>query len=269
MSLWWRLALFLVLASFVSFNQCAVPSVQHDAPEATRKQSKKFEFEPFRGVPIDPILGFNVTDNTPGNSRFKRAIGRDHALEVLRNAAYFAQEMLGPDGLGRGFAYVKLTIENFGGNQTVAAISTGTQIRLNSMYIENFTGDVKYEFNGIVFHENAKMWLQARQGLAPRWILTGIMDFVRLEGGWPSQRWPKRGSGSRWTNGYAITAFFLEYCSRNKKYFVRELNSMMKRGYSNHYFAQLLGKDVHELWDDYKSLYGTKTAPALSPQQGH
>ncbi|KAL5788178.1 hypothetical protein ACOSP7_005127 [Xanthoceras sorbifolium] len=70
--------------------------------------------------------------------------------------------------------------------------------------------------------------------------------------------WAKRGSGSRWDDGYEITAYFLEYCNGLKDGFVAALNAFLENStYSDDFFVGLLGKSVDDLWNDYKSQYGS------------
>lgn len=95
-------------------------------------------------------------------------------------------------------------------------------------------------------------------------FVTGIADYIRLIGGWADKGWPQRGSGLRWDEGYVVTANFLEYCQGLQPQFVLDLNARMIDSYSDAYFAELLGKSVNELWEDYQLEYGT---PGPAPAQ--
>lgn len=66
----------------------------------------------------------------------------------------------------------------------------------------------------------------------------------------------KPGQGQKWDQGYDVTARFLDYCESLKGGFVAQLNKLMRSGYSDQFFVQLLGKTVNQLWKDYKAKYG-------------
>ncbi|KAI4387056.1 hypothetical protein MLD38_004918 [Melastoma candidum] len=137
------------------------------------------------------------------------------------------------------------------------ARTTRNVIILNSDYLQRYRGDVKEEFSGIVYHESARVWQNNGNGQAPAGLLSGIADYVRMKAGHSSKDWPRKGSGSQWDQGYAVTAYFLEYCSslRPGGNFVHELNAMMKHSYTHEYFHRLLGRSIHELWSNYLNYY--------------
>ncbi|KAG8364222.1 hypothetical protein BUALT_Bualt19G0105800 [Buddleja alternifolia] len=49
---------------------------------------------------------------------------------------------------------------------------------------------------------------------------------------------------------------FLEYCNDLRSGFVAKLNKKMRNGYSKTFFVELVGKNVDQLWRDYKAKYG-------------
>ncbi|KAF6137707.1 hypothetical protein GIB67_023641 [Kingdonia uniflora] len=93
-------------------------------------------------------------------------------------------------------------------------------------------------------------------GQTPGGLIEGVADFVRLRAGYAPSHWMKAGGGDRWDQGYDVTAKFLDYCNSLKDGFIAELNKMMRTGYSNDFFVQLLGRTVDQLWSDYKAKYG-------------
>ncbi|KAF8009925.1 hypothetical protein BT93_J0794 [Corymbia citriodora subsp. variegata] len=158
---------------------------------------------------------------------------------------------------GRGYTGVSLVIESFatygiGSYPDEVASTTGDNIYINSDYIQNYDSAAGPEFTGILYHESTHVWQWNGNGMAPSSLINGIADYVRLKAGWPSKYWPKRGSGTRWDEGFAVTAYFLEYCDSIRAGFVSDLNSLMKDHYTDAFLVQLLGKTVDELWDDYK-----------------
>ncbi|KAI4381955.1 hypothetical protein MLD38_007970 [Melastoma candidum] len=127
-------------------------------------------------------------------------------------------------------------------------------IRLNSDYLQQYDGDLRREFAGLLYHESTRVWQNDGKGRAPRGLLTGIADYMRLKAGYPAKTWRSRGSGLRWDEGFEVTAYFLEYCDGIRGVgddFVSELNTMMKKQYSDEYFYRLMGRSVGELWVDY------------------
>jgi hypothetical protein len=109
---------------------------------------------------------------------------------------------------------------------------------------------------GVLFHETTHVWQWDGQGQANRGLIEGIADYVRLKAGYAPRYWVQRGEGERWDKGYDVTARFLDYLDSLKPGFVALLNAKMKYGYTDDFFAQILGKSVQQLWQDYKAMYG-------------
>ena len=120
---------------------------------------------------------------------------------------------------------------------------------------QNYSGNVKTEITGVLYHEMTHIWQWNGNGRASGGLIEGIADFVRLKAGYAPSHWVAPGRGNSWDQGYDVTARFLDYCNSLKNGFVAELNMKMKNGYSNDFFAQLLGKTVDQLWSDYKAKY--------------
>ncbi|KAI4375894.1 hypothetical protein MLD38_013711 [Melastoma candidum] len=260
-----RLALLLVLPLLVQIESYAEAAF-HDRDFSDARDPGSLLSLRLAGVPFFPVLAFQVEDKTANNSRFKREIGSDYALRILKTANENTAAILGPKSVRKVYGVMKLTVESIRGRQEspVVSIVTGKHIRLDSDYLETFPGDVKFEFSGILLYDCASIWEWTGSDTAPIWLLSGIADYVRLKAGWPSATWPMRGSGTGATDGYEVTAYFLEYCSITRSGFVAELNSMMKESYSNNYFTKLLGKSIAELWGEYKKAYGKGVPPAAA-----
>uniref|UniRef100_A0A2N9GAW3 Uncharacterized protein n=1 Tax=Fagus sylvatica TaxID=28930 RepID=A0A2N9GAW3_FAGSY len=116
-------------------------------------------------------------------------------------------------------------------------------------------GDARIEVIGVLYHETTRVWQWSGNNEAPIGLITGIADYVRLKAGWASPHWVQRGSGLRWNEGFAVTAYFLDYCNALNDGFVAEVNALMKYYYSDSFFVKLMGKSVDELWIDYKAHY--------------
>jgi hypothetical protein len=110
---------------------------------------------------------------------------------------------------------------------------------------------------GVLYHEVVHVWQWGLQdcGAHPG-IFEGIADFVRLKAGYAPAHWRQPGQGDRWDQGYDVTARFLDYCDSLQPGFVAQLNAKLKDGSSEDYFLQILGKNVQQLWQDYKAKYG-------------
>lgn len=98
----------------------------------------------------------------------------------------------------------------------------------------------------------AHIW-QNGIGKAPGEVIEGIADYVRLKANYIPPHWVKPGVGERWNQGYDVTARFLDYCNGLRNGFVAELNKKIEDGYSDRYFVDLLGKNVDQLWREYKA----------------
>ncbi|XP_048135043.1 uncharacterized protein LOC125315090 [Rhodamnia argentea] len=193
----------------------------------------------------------------PGGNKYADELSTHYKARVLFRAT---EEVLNTfnqkEGEGKKYDTVTLQIESFPSPHAVAS-TIDNVIRLNTRYLQRYRGEIKEEFAGVVYHEMTHVWQWTGNGMAPRGLINGIADYVRLKGGYASKGWPRMGSGSRWDDGYAVTASFLDYCNGLKHGFVAELNALMKDSYSETFFIQLLGKPVRELWRDYKLAYGT------------
>ncbi|CAN8270666.1 unnamed protein product [Cochlearia groenlandica] len=201
-------------------------------------------------------VDFSVVDNTgdsPGGRRFRGEIGGEsYARQSLSSATNFVfsvfQQTNSPSDK-KVVTKITLVMENGNG----VAYNGNNEIHFNAGYLAGFSGDVKREFTGVVYHEvvHSLQW-----GNGPGGLIEGIADYVRLKAGYAPGHWVGPGGGDRWDQGYDVTARFLEYCNDLKNGFVAELNKKMRNGYSDGYFVDLLGKDVNQLWREYKAKYG-------------
>jgi hypothetical protein len=99
------------------------------------------------------------------------------------------------------------------------------------------------------------VWQWDGQGNANVGLMEGIADYVQLKAGFSLGGSLKPGEGDRWDQGYDVTVYFLDYGESLMPGFVAQLNAKMKDGYSDDFFAQILGKSVQQLWTDYKAKY--------------
>ncbi|XP_066338418.1 uncharacterized protein [Miscanthus floridulus] len=196
----------------------------------------------------------NAASSTAGGKRFGRDVGVRYSRRVLSDASSFCWKTFNQPSPGsrKPVSSITLVVEDIGG----VAFTSGNGIHLSAQYVGGYSGDVKTEATGVLYHEVTHVWQWNGQGQANGGLIEGIADYVRLKAGYAPGHWVKPGQGDRWDQGYDITARFLDYCDSLKPGFVALLNAKMKDGYSDDFFAQILGKNVQRLWQDYKAKYG-------------
>ncbi|XP_010908301.1 uncharacterized protein [Elaeis guineensis] len=199
---------------------------------------------------------YEVSNNaagTPGGTRFDNEIGLDYSKQVLEAASSFIWSTFEQsEGDRKDVQLITLVIETMDG----VAYTSNNGIHVSANYIASYSGDVKTEITGVLYHEMTHVWQWNGNGAAPGGLIEGIADYVRLKAGYAPSHWVKPGQGDRWDQGYDVTARFLDYCDSLKSGFVAQLNAKMKNGYSDDFFVELLGKTVDQLWNDYKAKYG-------------
>uniref|UniRef100_A0A6N2LW31 Basic secretory protease n=1 Tax=Salix viminalis TaxID=40686 RepID=A0A6N2LW31_SALVM len=202
-------------------------------------------------------VDYTVTNRagaTAGGARFTRDIGADYSKKTLASATAFTWRTLRQTNAAdrKDVRAVNLFIDVMDG----VAYATNNEIHVSNNYIGNYSGDVRREITGVLYHEMVHIWQWNGNGQAPGGLIEGIADFVRLKANYAPSHWVQAGQGDRWDQGYDVTAKFLDYCNGLRSGFVAELNKKMKAGYSAQFFVDLLGKTVDQLWKDYKAKYG-------------
>ncbi|KAL2254600.1 uncharacterized protein LOC105169499 [Sesamum indicum] len=196
----------------------------------------------------------NTAANTPLGARFDTDIGAQYTREAMNAATTFIWGIFQQNNPSdrKSVERVSLFIDDMDG----VAYASNNEIHVSARYIQGYTGDVKTEFTGVLYHEMTHIWQWNGNGQTPGGLIEGIADFVRLKAGYAPSHWVKAGQGDRWDQGYDVTARFLDYCDGLRSgTFVAELNKKMRDGYSDGFFQELLGKSVNELWTDYKAKY--------------
>ncbi|KAG6789754.1 hypothetical protein POTOM_005878 [Populus tomentosa] len=196
----------------------------------------------------------NRASATAGGARFTRDIGVDYSKQTLASATDFIWRTFQQSNAAdrKNVQTVNLFIDVMGG----VAYATNNEIHVSNDYMGNYSGDVRREITGVLYHEMAHIWQWNGNGQTPGGLIEGIADFVRLKANYAPSHWVQAGQGDRWDHGYDVTAKFLDYCNGLRNGFVAELNKKMKTGYSAQFFVDLLGKTVDQLWKDYKAKYG-------------
>ncbi|XP_059644224.1 uncharacterized protein LOC132285988 [Cornus florida] len=195
----------------------------------------------------------NKASTTPGGIRFENKIGAAYSKQALMSATTFIWRIFQQTNAAsrKNVPRVSLFIETMDG----VAYTSNNEIHVSANYIQGYSGNVKREITGVLYHEMTHVWQWNGNGQTPGGLIEGIADFVRLKAGYAPSHWVQPGQGDRWDQGYDVTARFLDYCNSLKGGFVAELNKKMRTGYNANYFVQLLGKTVDQLWSDYKAKY--------------
>ncbi|XP_010253329.1 PREDICTED: uncharacterized protein LOC104594638 [Nelumbo nucifera] len=195
----------------------------------------------------------NKAVGTPGGDRFAREIDTQLSISTMTSASEFIWKTLQQSEADRkNVEKVTLIVEVM---DVALAYEFNNEIHLSEDFIAKYEGDLKTMFIGIIYHEMTHVWQWNGNGQTPPGLVEGIGDYVRFAAGYAAPQWAKPGDGQKWDEGYSVTARFLEYCNTLSNGFVAKLNAMMKTNYSDHFFVDLLGKTVDQLWNDYKSKY--------------
>ncbi|XP_047332820.1 uncharacterized protein LOC124936369 [Impatiens glandulifera] len=190
----------------------------------------------------------NTAAGTPGGVRFDNEIGSDYSLQILSESTSFVWQIFqqNQDSDRKSVAKVSTFVE---------AYTSNDEIHVSAEYIAGYSGDVRIEIIGVLYHEMTHVWQWNGAGQAPGGLIEGVADYVRLKSGFIPSHWVQPGQGDRWDQGYDVTARFLDYCNGLLDGFVAKLNEKMIDGYSQTYFDDLLGESVDQLWSDYKAKY--------------
>jgi hypothetical protein len=190
----------------------------------------------------------------PGGVRFRDQIGAQYATQTLDAATQFIWKVFQQNTPAdrKTVQKVSLFVDDMDG----VAYTSNNEIHLSARYVNSYSGDLKNEITGVLYHEMTHVWQWNGNGQANGGLIEGIADYVRLKANYAPSHWVKPGQGNKWDQGYDVTARFLDYCNGLRNGFVAELNKLMRNGYSDQFFVQLLGKTVDQLWKDYKAKYG-------------
>ncbi|GAU44783.1 hypothetical protein TSUD_382810 [Trifolium subterraneum] len=196
----------------------------------------------------------NTALSTPGGVRFRDQIGAQYATQTLDSATQFIWKVFQQNNAAdrKTVQKVSLFIDDMDG----VAYTSNNEIHLSARYVNSYSGDLKNEITGVLYHEMTHVWQWNGNGQANGGLIEGIADYVRLKANYAPSHWVKPGQGNKWDQGYDVTARFLDYCNGLRNGFVAELNKLMRNGYSDQFFVQLLGKTPGQLFTDYKAKYG-------------
>ncbi|CAN6298960.1 unnamed protein product [Urochloa humidicola] len=132
---------------------------------------------------------FDATNSVPGTdggARFDREVGVDYAKQVLSDASSFIWATFNqpnPDDR-KPVDSVALTVVD---TISVPAQTSDNAISLSAQYVAGYSGDVKSEVTGVLYHETTHVWQWNGQDKANGGLMEGIADYVRLKAGYPAQ----------------------------------------------------------------------------------
>ncbi|KAF8404943.1 hypothetical protein HHK36_009838 [Tetracentron sinense] len=136
-------------------------------------------------VALSPIQAiqyqvFNNATGMPGGTRFNNEIGLAYSEQILELASKFIwQTFQQGEGERKGIKNVTMVVESLEG----VAYTMHNNIHVSAEYIANYSGDVRIEVIGILYHETTHIWQWKGKGEAPTGLTEGIADYVRLKGG--------------------------------------------------------------------------------------
>jgi len=199
----------------------------------------------------------NSVKSSDGGRRFDNEIGKAYAAQIMNAASRFIWQTFAQKSSAnrKNVQKVTLIVESLSG----VASTSNDEIDLSAEYVANYQGDVKNEITGVLYHEMTHVWQWDGKGGAPSGLIKGIADYIRLTAGFAPSHWVNPGSGDKWDQGYAVTAYFLQYCDTVASGFVAKMNSKLRNGWDLGFFHDLTGKSVDKLWKDYKAKYATSS----------
>uniref|UniRef100_UPI0020109E01 basic secretory family protein n=1 Tax=Escherichia coli TaxID=562 RepID=UPI0020109E01 len=112
---------------------------------------------------LQAAVQYDVTNNeanTPGGAIFTNQIGVEYTRQTLESASAFIWQTFGQTNEAdrKNVQMVRVIVEDTSRNLDVPAYKTGNEIHLNTKYIASYSGDVKREITGVLYHEVTHIW---------------------------------------------------------------------------------------------------------------
>jgi hypothetical protein len=194
----------------------------------------------------------NLAPNTTGGQRYEAEMGETWTLQMLQDVRSFIVEALSlsyrdPD-------HVTFIVEDFDG----AAYNSNNEIHVAAKLLESTTGDLRFEIQGLMYHELCHSFQnnKGNYGTDPHFtgVLEGIATYMELAAGYGVG--PKV-KGGNWFDGYHTTAHFFAWIDVTYlNQFVNLLNQRMGlQDWTDVFFVNLTGKDVDTLWSEYQNSF--------------
>ena len=144
-----------------------------------------------------------------------------------------------------------------------AAAASGTNVMVNALFIRSqLSRGPQNESVGAVVHEAvhiAQQYGGRNRGAVPGWLTEGIADYIRWWKYEPAsvrrviRRTGRNGKPTSYTDAYATTAAFLEFCAKNYDHeIVVKLNAVGRsHTYSPELWTKYTGKSLDDLWAEF------------------
>ncbi|KAL8541502.1 hypothetical protein ACS0TY_002680 [Phlomoides rotata] len=202
----------------------------------------------------------NNAGNTPGGERFNTEIGIPFTLKTAEKINAFIWKLFKQDTAAKRR---KLPVLNI--NITILTDGAWGETGFDTVYID--TGAIqnnfpagreagRYEFTSLLYHEMTHIFQWHGNGTAPGGLSEGVAEYVKIKSKYyHPEGYTKPGEGSKWDEGYGVTARFLEYCDSLRPDFTPDFNNKMRYVYKEEYFQDFLGKTVDQIWNEYKAKY--------------
>ena len=138
----------------------------------------------------------NNTWRTPGGVRFKNQIGFEYSKRTMKTATDFVWNLFQQNNIAdrENVATVRLFINVMDG---IASTFNG-DICVSAEYINGYSGNVKTEITGVIYHEITHIWQWKGnvRSTPPLGLIEGTADYVRLKAGYAPSHWVKPGQGN-------------------------------------------------------------------------
>ncbi len=203
-----------------------------------------------------PTISFINRDKTAQGQLFTDAVP-DPATLVWQAAHDACRTLYRSASEVKAVSKISLTVYDYDG----IASSAGTSLQLSTRYLKTLTDrgvDLRQEIAGILHFSTSLVYQNSgsdNDAAAPRWLMVGIADYVRLESGYLDRTERAKG-GAYDGNSSQTTAFFLDYLATKNPNLVYQLNQRLAptaTAWSNDVFTTLLGSDIDSLWATYQA----------------
>ncbi|KAK7824359.1 hypothetical protein CFP56_034549 [Quercus suber] len=136
----------------------------------------------------------NTAGNTPGGVRFNNEIGSEYSKQTLISATNFIWSLFQQNNAADRKKVPKVSL--FVDDRDGVAFASNNEIHVSARYINGYSGNVKTEITGVLYHESTHIWQWNGNGQStPGGLIEGIADYVRLKAGYAPSHWVKPGQG--------------------------------------------------------------------------
>jgi Peptidase of plants and bacteria len=112
----------------------------------------------------------NNAKGTAGGNRFDQEIGVSYTTQVMSTSSNFIWNTFNQQPADReNIDLVTLVVESMDG----VAYTSNNGIHVSASYIAGYSGNVKTEFVGVLYHEMTHVWQWNGQGNAPGGLIEG------------------------------------------------------------------------------------------------